>query len=74
MADEPRDAVTSVRLSPELHAGLKLAGQQYGLTISDVLRVVAERVGEMSAEEFERLLACPTCGGSGRRRLGRADG
>jgi hypothetical protein len=71
MAD---DAMTSVRLSPALHTGLKLAGQRHGMTISDVLRVVAERVGEMTEDEFAQLLACPACGGSGKRRWVRSDG
>lgn len=63
----PNDEVLSLRVSGDLRGALEIVADRHEITVSDLLRVVAEDVIKLSADDLRRRLACLACGGTGLR-------
>lgn len=61
------DEVISLRVSTDQQETFRADAQRLGLSVSDLLRLGASVVADMTVEQTRQRMACPTCGGSGLR-------
>jgi hypothetical protein len=60
----------SVRLDEATVTALAMTAESVGLTggVSDALRLAADALIHMSDEQLQKLMKCPICNGTGKRR------
>lgn len=61
------DEVLSMRTTTDHVGALKIVAERHGISVSDLIRAATDVVTRMPPADLTKLLACPTCKGTGQR-------